>query len=167
MAYTFVEQIQVDTYGTRIGTAGNLVSGSGTAIAATSIEQDAAYWEVKVVEAGPFSVGLAKHYDPKNLNCQLSDLKGSVGIQSTSNKVSFENDDIIGVVVDQNNIPMLRFYKNGEELFDLAVKKIQGVYMPAVSVDLGAELELNFDEASWSHECPRSCKPLMKAMDMI
>mmetsp|Transcript_36093 Transcript_36093/g.45940 ORF Transcript_36093/g.45940 Transcript_36093/m.45940 type:complete len:192 (+) Transcript_36093:140-715(+) len=163
----FVEQIQIDTYGKDVHTAGNIVSGNGTAIAATKVEQDAAYWEVKVVEAGPFSVGLVKNFDPLSLNCQLFDIKDAVGIQSSSKKLQFEPEDIIGVALDQNDIPMLKFYKNGEVLNAFAVKTIQGVYMPAVSVELGAKVEVIFDESRWQNECPRSCLPLIKSADMI
>ena len=95
---------------------GILVVGAGTAMADTSIEQDAAYWEVVVQEPGKgFHVGVAYAQNFGLLDAQIGDGKSSwaVGPEGLS---EVKAGDILGVAFGQGDIPNLRFYHNGEAL---------------------------------------------------
>jgi len=135
--------------------SGILVVGAGTAMADTSIEQDAAYWEVVVQEPGKdFHVGVAYAQNFGLLDAQIGDGKSSwaVGPEGLS---EVKAGDILGVAFGQGDIPNLRFYHNGEALESATVSRVRGESYPAVSVGEGAKLLFRFDPASFTHEPPR------------
>ena len=61
-----------------------VVSGEGAALASAAIEQDAAYWEVKVVKTGTIRLGVARKLVPKELEAGVKPLPSSAGGASPS-----------------------------------------------------------------------------------
>ena len=47
-------------------------------------------------------------------------------------KVEVENRDVVGVAVQQSDLPMIQFYLNGEPLHDRAVNRFRGSVYPAI-----------------------------------
>jgi hypothetical protein len=127
------------------------VSGCGTALATTLVEQEAAYWEVEVVTAGSFCVGLAAParapQDRARLEVALGDGVRSWALRSSAVDPPLAPGDVVGVYFDQRDVPTLKFNVNGdwsrvdEHKF---CKGVKGDVRPAVSVDKGAILKFRF-----------------------
>lgn len=138
-------------------TAGLLVSGHGVALANCVVEQDCAYWEVRVLEPGSSSrafCGVALELNGQRLDSKIGDAQTSWAIGGDLPGGPLQKDEIIGVAFGQGNIPNLRFFRNGKEIPDTEVLRIRGEVFPAVSVCDGAELLLVFDAPSFAHEAP-------------
>jgi hypothetical protein len=127
------------------------VSGCGAALATTLVEQEAAYWEIEVVTAGSFCVGLAAPartpQDRARLELALGDGVRSWALRSSAVDPPLAPGDVVGVYLDQREFPILKFNVNGdwsrvdEHKF---CKGVKGDVRPAVSVDRGAILKFRF-----------------------
>jgi len=130
-------------------------TGSGLALIGTALEQDAAYWEYHIslptrkhVDTILFGVSTKrdrKFYEELSCNEQLDE----EGIPSESNGTDLlrciegiQNDDIIGIAMQQSDLPMLQFFHNGEPLYDIAVNRFRGVVYPSVSLPVSFEKDL-------------------------
>ncbi|CAE8639332.1 unnamed protein product, partial [Polarella glacialis] len=117
--------------------SGALVTGAGVALADTVIEQDSAYWEVRVLEAGSgrsARVGVALDLAGQRLDSQLGDSVSSWAFGGELPGGPLNKNDVIGVAFGQGDIPNLRFFKNGTLLVEGEVLRIRGEAYPAVSV---------------------------------
>jgi len=124
------------------------VKGEGTAFADTVIEQDAAYWEVKVIDVGgTYRVGVAK--DGMNLEAQIGDNQSSWGLSSTSTPM--QEGDVIGVAFGQDDLPNLRFFVNGNSIDTASVMRVRGEVYPALSVAGSAALAFVFKPEHFAH----------------
>jgi hypothetical protein len=47
-------------------------------------------------------------------------------------KIEVQNGDVVGVAVQQSDLPMIQFYLNGEPLHDRAVNRFRGSVYPAI-----------------------------------
>ena len=97
------------------------ITGEGAALASAAIEQDAAYWEVKVVSTGTIRVGVARKLQSTDLDAGVaattspSDGSGKTWcLDSSSPGVALEEGDIIGVAFGQSDLPNLSFRKNAQ-----------------------------------------------------
>jgi hypothetical protein len=60
------------------------------------------------------------------------------GLPSTANgtnwmrKVEVENGDVVGIAIQQSDLPMVQFFLNGEPLHESAVNRFRGTVYPAV-----------------------------------
>ncbi|CAJ1407765.1 unnamed protein product [Effrenium voratum] len=151
-------------------TSGLLVTGHGVALANTVIEQDAAYWEVRVLEPGSSSrtfVGVALELNGQLLDSKIGDAASSWAIGGDLPGGPLQKDDIIGVAFGQGNIPNLRFFRNGKEIPEAEVLRIRGEVFPAASVCDGAELLLVFDAADFAHDPPGRHQAIVPPRKMI
>jgi hypothetical protein len=57
-------------------------------------------------------------------------------------KVEVGNGDVVGVAVQQSDLPMIQFYVNGEPLYDRAVNRFRGSVYPAVCLPQSAKGKL-------------------------
>lgn len=134
---------------------GNLcATGSGLALIGTALEQDAAYWEFHI------SLPARKHVDTvlfgvstKKDRKFYEDLKDKEhdeeGVPSETNGTDWmrcvegiQNNDIIGVAMQQSDLPMVQFFHNGEPLYDIALNRFRGIVYPSVCLPASAEGDL-------------------------
>ena len=110
------------TRGESVRVVGDVVSGTGCVLGRDALDQDRAYWEVKVVSHGPFSVGVVNRSGslpssigggaPDTWGCALN--TGGDDEEEEMNENSLLPDDVLGCAFDQSSgAPTLRFYKNG------------------------------------------------------
>lgn len=72
-------------------------------------------------------------------------------------RVEFENGDVIGVAVQQSDLPMVQFSLNGEPLHISAINRFQGTIYPAISLadsteeNIDIEARLVVDEDDLKH----------------
>mmetsp|Transcript_102094 Transcript_102094/g.288317 ORF Transcript_102094/g.288317 Transcript_102094/m.288317 type:complete len:186 (+) Transcript_102094:148-705(+) len=132
-----------------VGADGSMkVSGEGAVLADTVIEQDAAYWEVRVDEPGSACrVGVARDLNGMWLDSQIGEGEFSWALDKPLNK-----GDIVGVAFGQDDMPNLRFFVNGTPIEDASVKKVQGDVYPAVSMRGNAELSFMFEPELFKHQ---------------
>eukprot|EP00440_Ansanella_granifera_P007984 gb/GFBE01008639.1/.p1 GENE.gb/GFBE01008639.1/~~gb/GFBE01008639.1/.p1 ORF type:complete len:192 (+),score=38.69 gb/GFBE01008639.1/:1-576(+) len=150
--------------------AGALVTGHGVALADTVIEQDAAYWEVRVLEVGSQNncyVGVALDLAGQRLDSKIGDASSSWAIGGELPGGPLQKNDVIGVAFGQGDIPNLRFFRNGTMIQEAEVLRIRGEGFPAVSVGDGAELLLVFESASFAHDPPGRHVAVMPPRKMI
>lgn len=174
------------------GLDGDSVSGSGTVLAEIEVEQDAAYWEVRIVdlpEGGSFCVGVARTtialqgalnaIPPGGLE---ADLIGQPSTSSASEaKKPTQQDawaldsqdhtlgegDVIGVGFGQGEFPNLRFFVNGELFGRASIKRVQGAVHPAFSISGGAVLSVVFDSDNFAHKPPAQFSELRASMSLL
>merc|ERR1712232_1513900 len=134
---------------------GIIVAGDGAAVADTVIEQDASYWEVKVLDPGTScKIGVSRDLQGMWLESQIGDGESSWALDQA--KVPLKADDIVGVYFGQDDLPNLRFSLNGSPLEDASIKKVRGEAYPAVSVGGGAKVMISFEAKLFQHP-PVSC----------
>ncbi|CAK9007391.1 unnamed protein product [Durusdinium trenchii] len=127
--------------------SGLLVTGHGVALANCVVEQDCAYWEIRVLEPGTSSrafCGVALELNgqrpgPDDGGGRESEVVGdrwegdgpvmdrlaAAWDEGGSDSVTVK-DDIIGVAFGQGAIPNLRFFRNGKEIPGTEVLRIRG-----------------------------------------
>uniref|UniRef100_A0A0K0FM78 SPRY domain-containing protein 7 n=1 Tax=Strongyloides venezuelensis TaxID=75913 RepID=A0A0K0FM78_STRVS len=127
---------------------GTRICGSGGAISTVPIEQNKAYFEVKIQQSGIWGVGLAN----KSANLNEIPLKenswfikedGSLwsnGEHVGKIDISFEEGDTIGVAFDHVD---LKFYHNSNIITD-TITSVRGQVFPVLFVDSNAILDIRF-----------------------
>mmetsp|Transcript_22334 Transcript_22334/g.68930 ORF Transcript_22334/g.68930 Transcript_22334/m.68930 type:complete len:196 (-) Transcript_22334:2489-3076(-) len=143
MAETEVE-LSATRKGSQVRLEGGEVHGSGTVFADAAIHQDAAYWEVKIIKNGGRIVwGISRDIERDALNAALSIKEGedsacvldSANLDPTSNPdpedeaphsgiMVLNTNDVLGVYVQQSDLPMVQFYCNGKLARTVARRKI-------------------------------------------
>uniref|UniRef100_A0A0N4ZRU1 SPRY domain-containing protein 7 n=1 Tax=Parastrongyloides trichosuri TaxID=131310 RepID=A0A0N4ZRU1_PARTI len=127
---------------------GTRVCGNGGVIATVPIEQNKAYFEVKIQQSGVWGIGLANksanlNEIPLTDNCWF--LKNDGSLWSNGKLVSKENilleeGDTIGVTFDHVD---LKFYRNSNLITD-TITSVRGQVFPLLFVDSGAILDVRF-----------------------
>mmetsp|Transcript_23756 Transcript_23756/g.66342 ORF Transcript_23756/g.66342 Transcript_23756/m.66342 type:complete len:218 (-) Transcript_23756:259-912(-) len=119
------------------------VTGHGLALCAVSIEQDAAYWEWHIqIEPGTkhiddilFGVATNKnrgfYKKMKDEGKKLDSSSEDTGTQ-WMRKIEVQNGDVVGVAVQQSDLPMVQFFLNGEALYDCAINRFRGTVYPSI-----------------------------------
>ena len=74
-------------------------------------------------------------------------------------RIAVENGDVIGVSVQQSDLPMVQFTLNGEELHISAINRFRGavypsVFLPEAAKDLKAEVTLVTSEQEFRQQSP-------------
>ena len=88
-------------------------------------------------------------------------------------KVDLQNGDVIGVAVQQSDLPMVQFQLNGEPLHISAINRFRGTVYPAVCLSEEAkreqlEVRLVVDEADFQSPIPNPrFVPLMVARSIV
>ncbi|CAJ1938322.1 unnamed protein product [Cylindrotheca closterium] len=145
------------------------ISGDGLALAGVQIEQDAAYWEwhIKLPSKTHCDTIMFGVTSKKNRGFyeELEDkILGEEGVSSQHTgtnwmrKVEVENGDVVGVAVQQSDLPMVQFYLNAEPLHDRAVNRFRGTVYPAVclpkSVSGRLKVHLVLEESNFKQRSP-------------
>ena len=162
---------------------GCIIEGSGLALGSVGIEQDSAYWEFHILEDrnapeldedveddngkmdqdnnfGSFEAlqfGVSKRPQTgQNIDDFLTEKEGDCLLASIPN---LSVDDVVGVAVQQSDLPMIQFLVNGEPMHHLAINRFRGTVYPAIclcdSDTTGRyKVEIVFDAARWKNEPP-------------
>jgi len=145
------------------------VSGQGAAMASAPIEQDAAYFEVKIIKPGAISIGVSRKLSAEELESGISKPDGESKELPRSWVYSSHvaEGDVIGVAFSQADIPNLSFTKNGSPERKFDVKKIGGMVFPVVSVGDGASLKCVFEASDFANSPPARFSALMVAQSVL
>lgn len=119
---------------------GLAATGSGLALIGAPIEQDAAYLEWKIELQG----GKTQHIDSimfgvstkknRKYYAELSENKDSSSNETEEwmKVIECQNGDVIGVAIQQSDLPMIQFTLNGEMLYDVAINRFRGTVFPSI-----------------------------------
>lgn len=119
------------------------VTGSGLALIGTALEQDSAYWEFHIslpprTRVDTILFGVSTKKDRKFYE-GASENNEEEGVPSEANGTDLmrcvdgiQNNDVIGIAVQQSDLPMVQFFHNGEPLYDIAVNRFRGTVYPSV-----------------------------------
>lgn len=72
-------------------------------------------------------------------------------------KVEVQNGDVVGVAVQQSDLPMLQFFHNGEPMYDISVNRFRGTVYPSICLPKSAkELQVTavLLESNFAHMSP-------------
>jgi hypothetical protein len=171
---TNVETIKVDpkmsSPSIQIHADGITVSGSGLALAGTSVEQDSAYWEWKIGHANAETSGISTDDGSRLMvGCivkfGVSTKKSPEfyeehkALQKEGNNTEEENPvtvlmraipklcygDTVAVAVQQSDLPMIQFLHNGEWMPNLAIHRFRGSVYPSIFISDQVASEPNFN----------------------
>lgn len=144
-------------------------TGSGLALVGTALEQDAAYWEFHI------SLPARKHIDTilfgvstkkdRTFYEGANEKNFEEGVPSKANGTDWmrcvegiQNNDVIGISIQQSDLPMVQFFHNGEPLYDIAVNRFKGVVYPSVCLPSSVEGDLKvtavLTEKKFQHKSP-------------
>jgi hypothetical protein len=84
------------------------------------------------------SLSLSTHHD--NLMLYLGEPSEEASTH-WMRKVEVQNGDVVGVAVQQSDLPMLQFFHNGEPLYDISVNRFRGTVYPAICLPISAVVE--------------------------
>jgi len=143
-----------------------VVRGKGSALASAPIEQDAAYWEVKVIKPGSILVGVSRKLRAAELSKVLNDSVDPPRWWLMDND-ALKEGDVVGVAFGQSDLPNLSFTVNGSSQPSFDVKRIGGLVYPVFSVADGAEIQVVFQEERFESAPPPSFKPLMIVRSLL
>uniref|UniRef100_A0A7S2KX06 SPRY domain-containing protein n=1 Tax=Leptocylindrus danicus TaxID=163516 RepID=A0A7S2KX06_9STRA len=160
-----------------------IIRGKGLALSSVSIEQDSAYWEIRIGttdgqddehDENAFEIlkfGVAKQCSTLELNSiqdiSEDDDSNRFFLRGIPNLV---DGDIVGVAVQQSDLPMVQFIINGEPLHHMAINRFRGSVYPAVWLPLPDALQVEFiwDEGQWKYEPPSAkFKAIMLARSIV
>ncbi|KAG7341356.1 hypothetical protein IV203_023307 [Nitzschia inconspicua] len=165
---TLVVSAKMSAPTVKILDGGTTLKGHGLALVATALEQDAAYWEWHV------TLPARKHVDTvlfgvttKKDRQFYKDREGKESTEGESSeeegtnwmrKVEIQNGDVVGVAVQQSDLPMLQFFHNGEPMYDISINRFRGTVYPAICLPKSAAEELQISavllESQFSHMSP-------------
>eukprot|EP00816_Leptocylindrus_hargravesii_P007063 CAMPEP_0196823438 /NCGR_PEP_ID=MMETSP1362-20130617/87445_1 /TAXON_ID=163516 /ORGANISM="Leptocylindrus danicus, Strain CCMP1856" /LENGTH=237 /DNA_ID=CAMNT_0042203307 /DNA_START=71 /DNA_END=784 /DNA_ORIENTATION=+ len=162
-----------------------IIRGKGLALSSVSIEQDSAYWEMRIGttqtdgqddehDENAFEIlkfGVAKRCSTSELNSVQDipedDDSNRFFLRGIPNLV---DGDIVGVAVQQSDLPMVQFIINGEPLHHMAINRFRGSIYPAVWLPLPDAFQVEFiwDEGQWKYEPPSAkFKAIMLARSIV
>jgi len=165
---------------------GTKLLGKGLALAAVTVDQDAAYWEwhIEITEGpggrGPgndegdecLKFGVATKKDSRFYKALESHTDGDTTPEEDGTalmrSIPVEDGDIIGVAVQQSDLPMVQFLVNGEPRHDLAINRFRGAVYPSIYVREGISATAIFVEDNWQEMSPHArFGPLIAARGII
>jgi hypothetical protein len=73
-------------------------------------------------------------------------------------KLQIQDDDTIGVAVQQSDLPMVQFLINGEPVHEVAINRFRGTIFPSVFLPAGENIKvtLAFDENNFRQFPPHA-----------
>jgi len=165
-----------------INIVGNVtVKGNGLALADTSVEQDSAYWEWFIEDLNSSGKGLVKFGVCTKKNAEfykaLEENQSHDEINTGDNMTILMREvpllkqgDTVGVAVQQSDLPMIQFFHNGDQKYELSINRFRGTVFPALYMDDGASCTatLVFKEADFRYSTPSSrFQPLMAERSIV
>jgi len=123
---------------------GNEIAGHGLALADVPVEQERAYWEWRVKSnqtdcvAVMFGVSNKRNSKFFEILAESSIPPEKHGTKFMCNISTLIDGDVIGVVVQQSEIPMIQLYVNGELRDGGQVSRFRGTVFPSVYLPTGS-----------------------------
>ena len=145
------------------GDLNNEVRGYGLALADVPVEQDRAYWEWSVLGTQSKSVDCMFGVSNKR-NSKFYEILGESNVPLERHGTKFmcpisnlHDGDVIGVMVQQSELPMVQLFLNGELQSEGQVSKFRGTVFPSVFLPPGCEMSARFlyREEQFMHGPPR------------
>ncbi|EJK65724.1 hypothetical protein THAOC_13392 [Thalassiosira oceanica] len=119
-------------------TADDQAKGCGLALIDCPVEQDRAYWEWHIDETASQQGSLIMFGVSNKRNQKFYEILGESSIPAEKHGTKFlagveglKEGDVVGVAVQQSQVPMIRIFVNGEES-SASVSKFRGSCFPAV-----------------------------------
>ncbi|KAL7537253.1 hypothetical protein ACHAXR_010985 [Thalassiosira sp. AJA248-18] len=120
----------------------NEVTGFGLALADVPVEQDRAFWEWRVkIEKNEGGCPLLMFGVSNKRNSKFYEILAESGIPPEKHGTKFmcsvsnlNDGDVIGVAVQQSEIPMIQLYRNGEIQYESQVSRFRGTVFPSVYI---------------------------------
>eukprot|EP00929_Paragymnodinium_shiwhaense_P015152 TRINITY_DN12318_c0_g1_i1.p1 TRINITY_DN12318_c0_g1~~TRINITY_DN12318_c0_g1_i1.p1 ORF type:complete len:188 (+),score=31.44 TRINITY_DN12318_c0_g1_i1:94-657(+) len=132
---------------------GVMVTGDGSCLANTVIEQDAAYWEVDVQDAGQgCCIGVCREPLGNGLDSLIQAHPQEAWMYPTD---KLKSGDTVSVMFGQDDLPNLRFLVNGKEDTEASVKRIGGDVYPVFGTQSGV-LVIKFEPEAFRLKPPHS-----------
>lgn len=150
------------------------VSGHGLALAGVSVEQDAAYWEWHLEmpndgSLGEVKFGVSTRKDSKfyaALEAKENNEEDGTALMKVIPDI--KGGDVVGVAVQQADLPMIQFLLNGEPLHDLAINRFRGTVYPSIHLPDGVTAKVIFNEDDFTEMSPHArFGPLMVSRGII
>jgi len=134
------------------GDLNNEVRGYGLALADVPVEQDRAYWEWRVKVIGKKSSSVDCMFGVSNKrNSKFYEILAESTVPAEKHGTKFmcsipnlHDGDVIGVMVQQSELPMVQLYLNGEVQSEGQVSKFRGTVYPSVFLPPGSEMSAKF-----------------------
>jgi len=138
--------------------------------ATSTVEQDRAYWEWRIDQAA--SQGSIMFGVSNKRNQKFFEILGESTIPAEKHGTKFmtgvdglNEGDVVGVAVQQSDIPMIRIFLNGEES-SASVSKFRGTCFPAVYLP-GAGVTFLYREDQFIHGRPSGWDPLIAERSLV
>jgi hypothetical protein len=126
----------------------NEVCGHGLALADVPVEQDRAYWEFRVNMVNPSSngvcstimFGVSNKRNPKfyEILAESTVPASKHGTKFMCSVPNLKDGDVVGVLVQQSEIPMIQLYLNGKVHDGGQISKFRGTVFPSVYLPPGS-----------------------------
>lgn len=157
----------------------NEVTGFGLALADVAVESERAYWEWQVRVVNPSEEGTALMFGVSGKrNPKFYEIlaESTVPPEKHGTKfmgsVSLNDGDVVGVVVQQSEIPMIQFYLNGEIVDQEGgkVARFRGTVYPSIYLPPGSAIFATFlyREDQFVHGSPiPGCGPLLAERSLM
>mmetsp|Transcript_3380 Transcript_3380/g.5371 ORF Transcript_3380/g.5371 Transcript_3380/m.5371 type:complete len:222 (-) Transcript_3380:39-704(-) len=132
------------------GSSSSVLVGHGLALIGAALEQDAAYWEWHITlparkHVDTILFGVSSQKDRKFYQELKEGEEQEEGVSSEEagtnwmRKVEVQNGDVVGVAIQQSDLPMVQFFHNGEPLHELAVNRFRGTVYPSICLPKSTE----------------------------
>lgn len=122
----------------------NEVNGSGLALADVSVEQDRAYWEWQLKGCDPSDCPTLMFGVSNKRNSKFFEILAESTIPPEKHGTKFmcalknlNDGDVVGVAVQQSEIPMIQLYLNGEIQYEGQISRFRGTVFPSVYLSPG------------------------------
>ena len=133
---------------------------------ATVLIQTRAYWEITILEAGTWWIGVAQR-SKEGLEKQLGERPNSWGLFSGVGGQAYKPGDVLSISYDLSGIRAVLLFKLNGVAMDTKVDGIKGDVFPAVSVADGAVLQANFGAMPYKYPMPEGFSPIILSKDLI
>lgn len=106
------------------------------------------------------------------MNIDDDENKKKLGLGFMS-KLNVKNNDIIGIMIQQSNLPMIQFYINGIIQHQLSINRFRGTVYPSFYIpqnnneNNSIHIKVIFREKDFKQTIPNNCSPVIVARGLV